>query len=94
MVARHSEAGAVDQRESGADTAETADGGISAATWILFVVGVGLLIAAAISLTHLSEWTTRWGQVPVFLVFFIVMSLAGRWFWGGIDAFIRRIKGE
>lgn len=94
MVARHAEADPADQTNDNTDGRSTQRGGISAGTWILFAVGIGLLVAAAVSLTHLSDWSDRWGQVPTFLVFFILMSLAGRWFWGGIDAIIRQVKDK
>lgn len=67
---------------------------LSVATMILFVVGAVLLVVAGASLTHLPEWADRWGQIPVFVVFFLLMSLAGRWFWAGIDAIIAGIKGR
>ncbi|MFT4085906.1 MAG: hypothetical protein QM658_01935 [Gordonia sp. (in: high G+C Gram-positive bacteria)] len=63
-------------------------------TVVLFVVGCSILVAAAASLTHLSEWAVRWGQIPVFLVFFLVMSLAGRWFWSGVDAVLAALKSR
>lgn len=32
------------------------------------------------------------GQISVFLAFFLLMSLAGRWFWAGCDAIIGRLR--
>ncbi|MFT4085738.1 MAG: hypothetical protein QM658_01055 [Gordonia sp. (in: high G+C Gram-positive bacteria)] len=61
---------------------------------VLFLAGCALLIAAAASITRMSEWAVRWGQIPVFLVFFLVMSLAGRWFWGGIDALVGAFRNK
>lgn len=57
-------------------------------TVVLFLAGCGVLVVAAACIADLSEWASRWGQVPVFLVFFLVMSIGGRWFWTGVDAFI------
>ncbi|WP_312029338.1 hypothetical protein [Gordonia paraffinivorans] len=61
-------------------------------TWVLFALGCVLLVLIAANLTHLSEWAVRWGQIPVFLAFFLLMSLAGRWFWAGCDAIIGRLR--
>lgn len=67
---------------------------ISSLTIALFVLGCAMLVAASLSLTHLTEWTQRWGEVPVFLALFLVLSLAGRWFWAGVDAFIAAIRHQ
>lgn len=61
-------------------------------TVVLFVAGLVLLILAAAYLTELGVWAARWGQIPVFFCFFIVMAIAGRWFWGGIDAVWAAVK--
>jgi len=60
----------------------------------LFVAGCILLILAAANLDHLGEWSQRWGQVPVFLGFFLLMSIAGRWFWTGADAILGKVVGS
>lgn len=93
MATQHRDAG-TDISESATITPPTDRAGIAPSKLVLLIVGVGLLIASALSLSRLAEWADRWGQVPVFLAFFIVMSLAGRWFWGGIDAIVARIKGQ
>ncbi|GAC69559.1 hypothetical protein [Gordonia soli] len=68
--------------------------GFPAGKAVLFVAGCVLLVLAAANLTHLGEWSHRWGQIPVFLVFFLVMSIAGRWFWVGADAVLARVIGN
>lgn len=55
---------------------------------VLFLAGCVVMVLAAANITNLSEWADRWGQILVFMVFFIVMAVGGRWFFGGIDAFI------
>nr|KOY49760.1 hypothetical protein ISGA_08130 [Gordonia sp. NB41Y] len=55
---------------------------------VLFLAGCALLVLAAANLSNLGEWSERWGVIPVFLVFFLVMSIAGRWFWAGADAIL------
>ncbi|QTI71512.1 hypothetical protein J6U32_04480 [Gordonia polyisoprenivorans] len=55
---------------------------------VLFLVGCVLLVLAAANLSSLGVWSGRWGVIPVFLVFFLVMSIAGRWFWAGADAIL------
>ena len=60
----------------------------------LFVAGCTLLVLAAANLTHLAQWSQQWGQIPVFLGFFLLMSIAGRWFWTGADAILAKIVGN
>ena len=60
----------------------------------LFVAGCVLLVLAAANLSNLGQWSQRWGQIPVFLAFFLVMSVAGRWFWTGADAIVARVIGH
>ncbi|UQE75725.1 hypothetical protein MYK68_03650 [Gordonia sp. PP30] len=62
-------------------------------TMVLFLAGCVVLVLAAVNILHLPEWSKRWGQVWVFLVFFLVMAIAGRWFWAGIDAIIGALRG-
>ncbi|WP_244332867.1 hypothetical protein [Gordonia polyisoprenivorans] len=66
----------------------TNDGGVPVLKVVLFLVGCVLLVLAAANLSNLGEWSDRWGVIPVFLVFFLVMSIAGRWFWAGADAIL------
>ncbi|WP_244331948.1 hypothetical protein [Gordonia polyisoprenivorans] len=63
-------------------------GGLPVLKVVLFLVGCVLLVLAAANLSNLGEWSDRWGVIPVFLVFFLVMSIAGRWFWAGADAIL------
>ena len=67
-------------------------GGASLWTWVLFVIGCVLLVVIAATLTRLPDWADRYGQIPVFLGFFLTMSLAGRWFWTGIDTLLTRLR--
>ncbi|WP_439030884.1 hypothetical protein [Gordonia terrae] len=60
----------------------------------LFVAGCTLLVLAAANLTHLAQWSDRWGQIPVFLGYFLLMSIAGRWFWTGADAILAKVVGN
>ncbi|MFT3660093.1 MAG: hypothetical protein QM809_01480 [Gordonia sp. (in: high G+C Gram-positive bacteria)] len=63
-------------------------------TVLLFLAGCAVMVAAAANLANLSAWAERWGQIPVFLVFFLIMALGGRWFWAGVDAFLAALKGK
>ncbi|GAC68245.1 hypothetical protein GS4_14_00760 [Gordonia soli NBRC 108243] len=60
----------------------------------LFVAGCVLLVLTAANLSHLGEWSHRWGQIPVVVLFFLVMSIAGRWFWSGADAVLAKVIGN
>ncbi|GAB17521.1 hypothetical protein GOEFS_035_00530 [Gordonia effusa NBRC 100432] len=86
------------QRSDGGAASEPAGdasaGGIPVLKVVLFIAGTLLLIVAAANLTSMSGWSDRWGPIPVFLVFFLVMSIAGRWFWAGADAIIAAIMGN
>ncbi|MEH3154009.1 MAG: hypothetical protein PGN29_01205 [Gordonia paraffinivorans] len=60
--------------------------------WISFVLGCVLLVLCAWALsTRLQQWSHDYGGILVFLVFFLIMSIAGRWFWAGIDAALGRV---
>lgn len=62
--------------------------------WISFVAGCALLVWCAWALgDRIPRWSAEHGRVLVFLVFFLIMSIAGRWFWKGIDAALNRIIG-
>ena len=55
--------------------------------WISFALGCALLVGCAWALSsRLQQWSHDYGSMLVFLVFFLIMSIAGRWFWAGIDA--------
>ncbi|GAB08553.1 hypothetical protein GOARA_012_01040 [Gordonia araii NBRC 100433] len=68
--------------------------GVPVGTLIVWILGCAVLVVAAVCLPRLSEWADRYGSIPVFLGFFLVMSLAGRWFWAGTDAIIAAIRGK
>ncbi|QRY62319.1 hypothetical protein JVX90_18370 [Gordonia sp. PDNC005] len=57
-----------------------------------FIAGCAILVAAAMNMSNLGRWSVEHGQVPVFLVFFLVMSIGGRWFWTGIDAITAAVR--
>ncbi|GAB08157.1 hypothetical protein GOARA_002_00020 [Gordonia araii NBRC 100433] len=77
-----------------APTEPTGSAGVPAATLVFWLLGCLLLVVAAVALPRLSEWAGRYGNLPVFLGFFLVMSLAGRWFWAGTDAIISAVRGR
>ncbi|GAB09245.1 hypothetical protein GOARA_034_00200 [Gordonia araii NBRC 100433] len=68
--------------------------GVPVGTLMFWLAGCVLLVVAALCLPRLSEWAGRYGSIPVFLGFFLVMSLAGRWFWAGTDAIVSAIRGK
>lgn len=70
------------------------EAGSQITTLLLFVVGCLLLIGCALAITHLGGWADDYGQVFVFVAFFIVMSLAGRWFWFGADTALTWVKSR
>lgn len=82
------------RRHAQAHTPLTATTPIAPTTILLFTLGVILLICCALAITHLDKWAEEHGQILVFVAFFIIMSLAGRWFWGGIDAALTRIRSR
>lgn len=87
--------GPVPAAVEGAGSGSAGDGkSVPVVTVVLFVVGVVVMVLAAANITNLSEWAVRWGQIPVFLVFFLVMAIGGRWFWAGIDAMIAAVRGR
>jgi hypothetical protein len=73
-----------------------APGGVSSVVFkaVFFVVGCALLVGCAFALDRLGAWSADYGRVWVFLGFFLVMSLGGRWFWAGADAAIGWVKDQ
>lgn len=57
------------------------------------VAGLVLLIVAFVYLSRLPGWADRYGAVWVYLGFFVYMSIAGRFFWHGADAVMKRLRG-
>ncbi|GAB11615.1 hypothetical protein GOARA_082_00020 [Gordonia araii NBRC 100433] len=78
----------------GGSAEPAANSGVPTATLVAWLAGCVLLVVSAVALPRLSEWAGRYGSIPVFLGFFLVMSLAGRWFWAGTDAIISAIRGK
>ncbi len=62
--------------------------------WVSFVIGTVVLVLCAWALgSKVPQWTRDHGTMLVFLSFFLIMSIAGRWFWKGIDAALNRVIG-
>ena len=78
------------------DLNDGSSGGIAPAVIkaVFFVIGCALLVACAFALDRLGAWSADHGRVWVFLAFFLVMSLGGRWFWAGADAAIGWVKAR
>lgn len=58
------------------------------------LAGLAMLVAGFAAITSLTDWIDRWGTVPVYLTYFLYMSLAGRLFWKGADAAWAAIKSS
>lgn len=58
------------------------------------LAGLAMLVAGFAAITSLPDWVDRWGTVPVYLTYFLYMSLAGRLFWKGADAAWAAIKSS
>ncbi|GAS95598.1 putative uncharacterized protein [Mycolicibacterium canariasense] len=56
--------------------------------------GLAMLAAGFAAITSLTNWIDHWGTVPVYLTYFLYMSLAGRLFWKGADATWAAIKSS
>jgi hypothetical protein len=52
----------------------------------VLLTGLAMIVAGFAALTNLTDWIHRWGTIPVYLSYFLYMSLAGRLFWKGADA--------
>ncbi|MCV7256908.1 hypothetical protein H7J86_32510 [Mycobacterium hackensackense] len=57
------------------------------------VAGLVMLAGGFAAITALPDWVTQWGTVPVYLTYFLYMSIAGRLFWKGADAGWEAVKG-
>ncbi|MGC4935260.1 hypothetical protein ACLQ3C_16450 [Gordonia sp. DT30] len=87
-TAGHTGRSAAEAGPTSAPDDPSASGGVPVLKVMLFLVGCVLLVLAAANLMNLGVWSDRWGVIPVFLVFFLVMSIAGRWFWAGANAIL------
>ncbi len=92
---RHSQS-AVTPVESEQSGQASAGGNRSVSVWTMLalIAGCAVLVVAAINLPNLGRWGDEYGNVLVFLCFFLVMSIGGRWFWAGIDALWGAIRGK
>ncbi|MCF8610084.1 hypothetical protein L5G28_07895 [Gordonia sp. HY285] len=70
------------------------DRSVSVWTMLLFIAGCAILVVAAWNLPNLARWGDDYGNVLVFLAFFMMMSIGGRWFWTGIDAIWNAVRGR
>lgn len=61
---------------------------------LALIGGCAIIVVAAINLPNLGRWGDEHGNVLVFLGFFLVMSIGGRWFWAGVDALWSAIRGK
>jgi hypothetical protein len=59
---------------------------------VALLLGLALLVLGFAALPHLAAWTQAWGSIPVYLTYFLVMSIAARLFWGGTDPLIAAAK--
>ncbi|MBB4133646.1 hypothetical protein [Gordonia humi] len=76
------------------DGSPDGDRSVSVWTMLLFIAGCAILVIAAWNLPNLARWGDDYGTVLVFLAFFMVMSIGGRWFWGGVDAIWSAVRGK
>lgn len=66
------------------------NGGVLVARAVLsFVFGLAGLIVAFANLDKLMQWSAEYGQVWVFLGFFLAVSVCGRLFWWGVDTIVK-----
>ncbi len=57
------------------------------------LTGLVMLVIGFAVITTLPDWVTRWGNITVYLPYFLYMSIAGRLFWKGADATWEALKG-
>lgn len=73
-----------------ADGEAGGNGGVVVARAVVsFVLGLAGLIVAFANLDRLMEWSVEYGQVWVFLGFFLAVSVCGRLFWWGVDTIVK-----
>lgn len=77
-------------------SADKPGGGRSVSVWavLALIAGSAIVVVAVINLPNLARWGEEHGNVLVFLAFFLVMSIGGRWFWVGVDAVWGAIRGK
>ncbi|MGO4205618.1 hypothetical protein AB4Z09_28575 [Rhodococcus sp. TAF43] len=54
------------------------------------VAGLVVLVVVFASLDRVAVWAAEHGPVWVYLGFFLVMSIAGRLFWWGMDTLVKQ----
>lgn len=64
------------------------------AVWALFIVGCVLLVVAVLIMDDLPGWASDHGQLQILLPYFLLVSLAGRWFWKGIDTALTNARNR
>ncbi len=75
---------------------EPSDGATSAAIRAALSLAAGLAVLAAVfaNLDRVSTWASEHGPVWVYLGFFLVMSIAGRLFWWGVDTLVKNMASK
>ncbi|MFF3223686.1 hypothetical protein ACFYV7_12915 [Nocardia suismassiliense] len=59
---------------------------------LALAIGVGMLIAAFVTLDRVPGWADDYGAILVYLAFFLYMSIAGRLTWWAIDTLLAKAK--
>ncbi|MGO4205621.1 hypothetical protein AB4Z09_28590 [Rhodococcus sp. TAF43] len=58
------------------------------------LAGLAVLVVVFANLDRVSTWASEHGQVWVYLGFFLVMSIAGRLFWWGVDTLVKNMASK
>jgi hypothetical protein len=61
---------------------------------VALLIGLGLLIAGFAAITRLPGWIEEYGTVPVYLAYFLLMSVGGRLFWKGADTVVAMVVAK
>lgn len=91
---KHSRSAATAEPEQSSQAGAGDNRSVSVWSVLALIAGSAILIIAAINLPNLGRWGDEHGNVLVFLCFFLVMSIGGRWFWAGVDALWGAIRGK
>ncbi|MGO4205570.1 hypothetical protein AB4Z09_28325 [Rhodococcus sp. TAF43] len=58
---------------------------------LALAAGLAMLILVFANLDRVAIWAAEHGPVWVYLGFFLVMSIAGRLFWWGVDTLVKGV---